>query len=204
MKRNNPVVLFSAILVILLLLASAGCVPEPEPVDEPEEDPVVKNEEEYEMEDPDLPANYFWPWLSHGQLVLSSTEVVDGPHLFESDTGFIGEFTRDAEYSGRVVWLVKNTDVFDIEWVTLTFDVEYFALHERQIRLHYFFEIEDLDPEPEDTGVQSFKTDLVEEQEGFRVQIKRVVLGKQQEGSFTADPVDYVALDVEMTVVDKP
>lgn len=204
MKRKKLAVMFSAILAVLFIFALAGCAPEPEQVDEPEEDPVLENEENHEMEDPDLPTNYFWPWLSHGQLALSSTEVVDGPHLFESDTGFIGEFTRDAEYSGRVVWLVQNTDVFEIEWITLTFDVEYFTFQERQIRLNFSFEIENLEPDSEDKGVQIFETDLVEEQESFRVQISRVVLGKQQEGSFTADPIDYVALDVEMAVVDKP
>ncbi len=212
MKKNNPGVLISLFLAMVLLFIASGCAPDHEPVVDPDEDPVEVNEEEVpepvndeiEVEDPEPAENYFWPWLSHGQLVLSSTEVIDGSHLFESDTGFVGEFTRGTDYSGRIVWLVKQTDVFEIEWVALTFDVDYYALHEREFELNFMFEIEDLDPEPEDKGDQVFKVDLAEEQEGFRVVIDRVILGKEQEGSFTTDPIDYVALEIELRVVDKP
>lgn len=212
MKINSMHMIFAVILAAALLLIDAGCTPDPEPVDDPDEDPVEENEteipepddEEIEVEDPEMAANYFWPLLSHGQLVLSSTEVIDGPHLFESDPGFIGEFTRDTDYSGRLMWLVNQTDVFELEWVTLTFDVEYYVGHECEFELNFMFEIEDLDPEPEDEGKQIFEVGLAEEQEGFRVEIDRVILGKEQEGSFTADPIDYVAFEIELTVVDKP
>jgi len=209
-KKSSLVTMVIVILAFMLVASAAGCAPgvEPDPVDEPEveneiEEPDLRDKED-DVEKPEPAANYFWPWISHGEIVLSSTEVIDGPHLFESDTGFVGEFTRDTEYSGRIVWLVEKTDVFEIEWLTLAFDVDYYALHEWQMELHFMFEIEDLELEPDDEGVQSFEAGLVDEQEGFRVEIKRVNLGKEQEGSFTTDPINYVALDVEITVIDKP
>ena len=202
MKQSSPAFLFSAILslAVVFLFAAAGCAPDPDPVDEPEEDPVEEND----LEDPDPPANYFWPLLSHGQIVLSSTEVVDGPHLLESDTGFVGEFTRDTTYKGRIVWLVDKTDVFDLEWIALTFTVDYYALHEWQFERFFIFEIEGLEPEPGDEGVQVFELGLADEQDGFLVEIERLVLGKNQEGRFTSDPIDYAALDIVLKVVDKP
>jgi len=211
-KKNSMFILIAAFLAALFLSAAAGCAPDPGPVEDPDEDPAKENEteipepvnDEVEVEDPEPAANYFWPWISHGQLVLSSTEVIDGPHLFESDPGFVGEFSRDTDYSGRVVWLVDQTDVFEIEWVTLTFDVDYYAMHEWDLELNFIFELEDLDPVPEDEGEQIFEVSLAEEQEGFRVEIDRLILGKEQEGSFTAAPIDYVALEIELTVVDKP
>ena len=212
MRRNCSVILLSGLLMAVLLIFIGGCTPDPEPIDDPEDDFVEEIEieepdiieDEPEKEEPEPVINYFWPLISHSQLVLSSTEIIDGPNLLESDTGFVGEFTRDSEYAGRIIWLVDKTEVFEIEWILLTFDVEYYARHELQFTLNYMFEIEDLKPEPDHESLQVFDVSQVEEQEGFRIKIDQVILGKGQEGNFTADPIDFVALDFNITVVDKP
>lgn len=181
-------------------------VPEPDlpegDLDPDDTDPAERVEEE--VDEPLMTGDYFWPWISHSQLTLSSGEVIDGPHLFESDAGFVAEFTREYEYSGRIVWLVENTDVFTIEWVTLNFDVEYYEDNEWVFDFQFNLEFDDLEPEPADEGLQEFELDITEEQEGFKVVVDKIILGKEKEGSFTTDPIDFVALEIEMTVVDKP
>ncbi len=210
MRRYNFIILLSGLLVMVLLIISSGCTPDPEIVEEEEDKPAEEIEEtdliQEEPEDDDLePAtNYFWPLLSHAQLVLSSSEIISSPSLLESDPGFVGEFTRDSEYKGRIIWLVEKTEVFEVEWVLLTFDVEYYAQHDLQLILNYVFEIENLKPKPAQEGLQVFDLGQVEEKEGFRVEIESVILGKDQEGSFTVDPIDFVALDISITVIDKP
>lgn len=208
---------FLVCLILIALLTGIACRPDPdtaadpvpdEPLDEDEpinddleiEDPVEEDEEA----DPLMTDNYFWPLLSHGQLTLSSGEIIDGPSILESDSGFVAEFTEDYDYSGQVIWLVEKTDVFAIEWLTLTFDVEYYSGSENLLDLRFNLDVENLAPEPDEKGLQEFAVDLVEEKEGFRVVIDRVILAKEQESRVTDGPVDYVALDVEIDVVDKP
>ncbi len=203
-----PVVL----TILIVLFAGAACVPEPI-FDEDTDVDVIDMEEEQELEpgfeesaaEEQFPAStYFWPWLSHGQLVLSSGEVIIGPDLFESDLGFIAEFTRDHSYSGELYWLVEESDVFDLEWATLTFDVEYYEQGEWEYDIDFVFDIDDLQLRASAEGVQEYALDLVEEQDGFKVTISRVRFGKNQESSFGEEPIDYVALDIEMKVADKP
>lgn len=205
--------LFLAFSLILLLLITVGCSPDPvvpdEPtVDEPVEEPEEIEEEETEAETPDAPPvsvpTYYWPWISHGLLDLSSGEVISGPDLFESELGFIAEFTEDYSYEGWLYWLVEDSDVFELDWVTLSFNVEYYEDYEWQYELNYDFEIDNLQPEPADDGVQEFTVNIVDRQEDFEVTVKRVVLGKEQEGSFTTDPINYIALEIEMQVVANP
>lgn len=221
-KKLKTLCLVSLALICLILLTGTGCRPDPDtavdPVpnnhvdeEEPEEDdPLIDDPEpedpldEDEEKDPLLTDNYFWPLLSHGQLTLSSRELIDGPSLLESDSGFVAEFTKDHEYSGRVFWLVDQTDVFAIEWLTLTFDVEYYSGSDEVLDLQFNLDLDNLKPDPGDEGLQEFDVDLVEEKEGFKVAIDKVVLAKEQESRVTSDPVDYVALDVEINVVDKP
>jgi len=212
------------VLTVLLALLSIGCSPDPEndsdpdPVDDPdlvdpeledqvEEDPELDEPdypEEVEVDEPLITSNYYWSWIYHGQLLLSTTEIIDGPHLFESDTGFIIEYTKAHGFNGELVWLVNESDVFELEWITLNFDVDYYDNNELEFELYFSIEIEDLRPEPGDQGIQSFEPGIVEEQDGFEVVIDKVILGKEQESSFTTDPIDYVALKIEMNVVDKP
>ena len=208
---------FLVCLILVALLTGIACRPDPdtavdpvpdEPLDEDEpinddleiEDPVEEDEEADLL----MTDNYFWPLLSHGQLTLSSGEIIDGPSILESDSGFVAEFTEDYDYSGQVIWLVEKTDVFAIEWLTLTFDVEYYSGSENLFDLRFNLDVENLAPEPYEKGLQEFAVDIVEEKEGFRVVIDRVILAKEQESRVTDGPVDYVALDVEIDVVDKP
>lgn len=201
-----------ALPLIVLLFITFGCSPEPvvpdeSPdvvVEEPEENDEDTNGEEEVAEPPHSAATYYWPWLSHGLLELSSGEIVAGPDLFESELGFISEFTGDYSYVGRLYWLVQDTDVFELQWANLSFNVEYFEEFEWQYELSYEFQIEELQPETADDGTQEFILNLVEQQEGFEVTVEKVILGKEQEGSFTTDPINYVALDIKMQVVTNP
>lgn len=210
MRINWSLYYFYIVLsLVVLLFISSGCSPDPvvpdEPpdvvVEEPDEDEVDADADEEVAEPPHSAATYYWPWLSHGLLELSSGEIVAGPDLFESELGFIAEFTEDYSYNGRLYWLVQDTDVFELDWAILSFSVEYFENFEWQLELNYEFQIEGLQPEPADDGVQDFIVNLVEQQEGFEVTVERIILGKEQEGSFTTDPINYVALDIKMQVV---
>ncbi|MFO7951255.1 MAG: hypothetical protein R6U91_00370 [Bacillota bacterium] len=215
------------LLKVLFLLAASfclifitGCKPAPETAADPDEemedvpdadlpeeevpDPEETELEEVEIEKPLMNGNYFWPEINHGQLTLSSGEVIDGPHLFESDTGFVAEFTQEYGYSGQVVWLVENTDVSTVKRVTLNFDVEYFEDNEKVFDIRFNLEFDDLDPEPFDEGTQEFAVDVTKEQEGFKVVVDKLILGKKKESSFATEPIDFVALEIEMTVVEKP
>ncbi len=208
-KQVSKTLLLS-LFVLIFLLVSAGCDPEPGVIedlleDEPEEvedheieDPV---DEEPPEERPETPSNYYWPWLSHGHLDLSSGEVIAGPDLFESELGFIAEFTVDYSYEGLLVWVIEESDVFALDWVSLSFDVEYFEDSNRVFDISYDFRIEDLQPEPGEKGIQEFPVNLVREEEGFEVAIHKVVLGKEQESSISAAPINYVALEMEMNVI---
>ncbi len=210
--RNKPTFSYIVLFLILLVLLFPiyGCDVEPVVVEDPvDEEPFdleeIENDDPIDQvpseERPESPATYYWPWLSHGHLDLSSGEVIAGPDLFESELGFIVEFTENYSYDGLLVWLVEDTDVFALEWVTLTFDVEYFEDSDWAHAINYEFRIEDFKPEPGEEGIQEFAVELVEEKQGFEVAIKRIVLGKEQEGSLSSTPINYVALEIEMNVV---
>lgn len=210
--RNKPRFRVIAVFVFLfaLLFLIYGCDVEPEVIADPvDEEPFdleeVENDDPIDevpsKERPETPVTYYWPWLSHGLLSLSSGEVITGPDLFESELGFIVEFTERYSYDGLLVWLVEESDVFALEWVTLTFDVEYFEDSDWAHAINYEFMIEDFKPEPAEEGIQEFAVELVEEEFGFEVAIKRIVLGKGQEGSLSSTPINYVALEIEMNVI---
>ncbi len=207
--------------VSLIAFAGAGCDSEPDVIEDAVEDQLNEFfEDDNDLPDPGepepiepsepaeepavTPSTYYWPWLSHGHLDLSSGEIIAGPDLFESDLGFIAEFTEEHSYDGLVVWLVEDSDVFALEWVTLSFDVEYFKDSDWAYDINFEFRIEGLQPEPGEEGVREFTVSLAEEQQGFEVAINRVLLGKEQEGSLSATPIDFVALEIEMNVVGNP
>jgi len=148
--------------------------------------------------------NYYWPWISHGHLDLSSGETVSGPDLFESDPGFIAEFNEDISFDGLLVWKVEKTDVFMLEWVRLSFHVEYYEQYERLLDLYYEFLIDELLSEPMDNGIREYAVNLVDRQEDFEVEIKKIILGKEQHSSFSVDPINYVAIELEMKVKGNP
>lgn len=205
-------------LVFLFLFFSAGCSPEPvitdPPLDIEEENDHIEEENNDETEEVEPPKEkpvdvsaYYWPYLNLGNLFLSSGEFVPSPDIFESDPGFIAEFTPGYSYKGRLVWLVEDTDVFVLEWVTLLFDVEFFEHNEWVYELNFDFLIEDFDLIALDTveeGFQQFELDLSERQENFEVTIHRIMFGKGQESSFFSDPINYVALEIEMVAVENP
>lgn len=213
-KQVSKLLLLS-LFVLIYLFAITGCDPEPGVIedlleddiemleDNEIEDPVIEEpvDEEPAEEKAEAPATYYWPWLSHGHLDLSSGEVIAGPDLFESELGFIVEFTEDYSYDGLLVWVVEESDVFTLDWVALSFDVDYFENNEWLLAINYYFRIEDLQPEPADEGVQEFALDLVKQEHGFEVAINKIILGKEQEGSLSAGPINYVALEIEMNVI---
>jgi hypothetical protein len=209
-KPAARLLLFSFIALAILL--APGCSsPEVDPAGE-----TIAEEEVPELIEPETPADegpvesplssldYYWPWLSHGHLDLSSGEVISGPDLFESDPGFITEFTGDYSFEGQLIWLVEETDLFELEWVLLSFDVEYYEQNEREFELSFEFLIDGLQPVPGDEGVREFDLNIVEQQRGFEVVINRIIFGKEQKGSFSSELIDYIALDMEMRVVGNP
>ena len=211
-KKWSLYLCYFVLPLIALLLITSGCRPDPVVPDDPPEAVVEgpdengedANGDEEVVEPPHSAATYYWPWLSHGLLELSSGEIVAGPDLFESELGFISEFTQDYSYEGRLYWLVQDTDVFALEWANLSFSVEYYEDFEWQHELTYEFQVEELQPEPADDGTQEFTLNLVEQHEGFEVTLVKIIMGKEQEGSFTTDPINYVALDIKMQVVSNP
>jgi hypothetical protein len=201
-KRTTKLItlIFVAIIVMLNL---SGCsrdqlTPLERDLEKPKDsDPAV----EVELS---AGSNYYWPWISHGHLDLSSGETVSGPDLFESDPGFIAEFNEDISFDGLLVWKVEKTDVFMLEWVRLSFHVEYYEQNERLLDLYYEFLIDELLPEPIDNGIREYAVNLVDRQEDFEVVIKKVILGKEQHSSFSVDPINYVAIELEMKVRGNP
>ncbi len=200
----------AGILLFALLVTASGCGDDPEVIDDDlndleeitdEEliDEEVTEEEPFD-ERPEDPEDYYWPWLSHGHLALSSGEIIPGPDLFESDLGFIGEFAEGDRYEGLLVWVVEESDVFELEWVVLSFDVEYFEGSQWAFDFNFEFQIDGIEPVPADEGRQEFLLDVAEKENGFGIVIRRIVLAKGQEGMIAPDPVDYVALEIEMYI----
>jgi len=209
------------LLALLIVLAGAGCNLEPGVIEDIVEDqlnglPEADNDlpepdepDPIEPEDPveepaGTPSTYYWPWMSHGHLDLSTGEVIPGPGLFESELGFIAEFTEEYSYEGLLVWLVTDSDVFALEWVKLSFNVDYFEDSEWAADIAFDFEIDNFKPEPGDDGLQEFPVSLVEQEQGFEVAVNKILLGKEQESSFSTGLINYVALEIAMRVVDNP
>ncbi len=202
---------FVVITIIFFLfhgaLTLAGCTPDQGSedgvhVDELEE--IDQHEsEQLPLEDFVIVTDYYWPWANHGQVELSSGEVILAPDIFESDYGFIGEFTESDAYEGRLIWRVQESDVFSLEWISLEFDVDYYNQSEWESSSHFKFLIEGLSPEPADAGLQEFPINMREQQDDFEVVIKTLCLGKEEEGSFSTEPINYVAFDIEMRVIEK-
>lgn len=153
-------------------------------------------------DDTPSPDRYYWPWLSHGQLLLSSGEVAVGPDLFESDPGFIIEITEDHGFTGRLVWLLDESDPFLLEWIMLNFFVEYYEDNNRDADMEFQFTIDQFQLDPEGPPLQEFTLDLTDAQHGFQVRLSRVLFGREQESALTGAILNYVALDLEMSVAD--
>lgn len=215
-QKNCFRIRVAAVLLLAVFLSAAGCGDLSTPVEEiaPEElegeviepDPVeieAQADDKAESE-PSLLTDYYWPWISHGQLILSTGEIVLGPDLLQSDLGFIGEFPPGHSYGGRLVWPVLDTDLSDLEWAELTFEVESYQDNEWHHNLNFTFSLEEIRPVPGESGLQEFPLDLYEEQEGFSVRITGMVLAKNQEREIAPEPISFLALDVEMIAQDNP
>lgn len=196
-------------LIALILMLSTSC--DLETMEEeilPEEiifSDLEEEEQPSEVSSPDEPSTaekYYWPWISHGQLVLSSGEVIIGPDLLESDPGFIAEISEDYFFEGRLVWLVKESDPLDIEWVSLHFFVEYYEGLDRGEDIEFQFMIDQFDLKPDGTKVQEFKVELYEQQYGFETRINSIAFGRDQHSEHAEAMLNFVALDVEMKVAE--
>ncbi|HED24049.1 MAG TPA: hypothetical protein ENN91_02895 [Firmicutes bacterium] len=221
-KGSSPIII---ICILFFLFSLPGCQPAGEPDAGVEDDFVeqetgklAEEESAGEMDetgpsedsagdvssgaDTGSPVDYYWPWLSHGNLLLSSGEAILGPDLFESDLGFIAEFPAGTEYSGRVIWLVEGSDVFALEWVDLSFDVEYYEQNEWSFMVTFDFMIDNLQAGQDAEGLKELPLDLYDQQDGFAVRIDKIVLGKNQEGDFSGESIDYIALDITMVAKD--
>jgi hypothetical protein len=208
MKSNQAIKMFTIIALLVFMLLPSACAPDEAPAEvpvigEPVEtvDPV---EEDLSVEAPLQVTTYYWPWISHGQVELSSGEIIIGPDLFESELGFIGEFSPGDSYDGRLVWRVENTDVFALEWISLVFDVEYFEQSEWESTSVFEFMIDSLQPEPGDDGTREIPVNLSDLHESFEVTIRNIELGKKSEGSFSTDPFSYIAFNITMRVLGNP
>lgn len=225
-KRHVLVSFLIIFLLAMLLIAATGCDPETDVigdiVEEELNDLDPDDMEEFEPDEPDpfepeepadevtgTPSTYYWPWLSHGIMDLSSGEVIPGPEIIMSDPGFMAEFTEDYKYEGQLFWLVEDSNVFTLEWVLLSFSVDYFENGDLARELNFEFRIDEIEPteeaeEPEAAEeaaeLQEYEVNYSKIIDGFAVEINKVVLGREQESSISAEPVNFVALEVIMYV----
>lgn len=197
--RLIPFLFFTIIIIINLSGCSRDQLIPMEKDSEKAEDPNLADEKKHFTY-----SNYYWPWISHGYLDLSSGETISGPDLFESDPGFIAEFDEDVSFDGLLVWKVEESDVLMLEWIRLSFHVGYYEQNEQLRDLYYEFQIDGLLPEQIEAGIRQYAVNLVDRQEDFEVVIKKVVLGKEQHSSFSLEPINYVAIKLEMNVIGNP
>ncbi len=132
-------------------------------------------------------------------MTLSTGESLNGPDKTESDSDYDAEVTSNNPYNGKVVWIIEDSDPFEIDWLELSFSVHDLSYDESQVEFDVFFDIliEDINPEAADEGVQDFAVAKTVTEQGFTVTINELILGKQQEGQ-TGKILNYVALDLEM------
>ncbi len=150
------------------------------------------------------PANYYWPWVDHALVELSSGEVIEGPDIFESDYEFITEYAAGESYLGRLVFRVEESDVFSLQWINLQLDVDYYEGGQWVLSRSLTFLLDDFVTEVADDGVEEYVMSKQEQAEGFVVSIKKLQLGKEAEGSFSTEPLNYVAFEVEMKALKSP
>ncbi len=151
---------------------------------------------------PSYSSSYYWPWIHHGTIVLSSGEAIFGPDILESDQGFISEYPSGSSYRGKLVWIVDETNIRNIEWLTLAFDADYFEANEWEYSLSFDYRIEV--PFIDDDGdIFEFDLNLVEQKENLKIVISKLILAEEQEGAFITKPIDYLALEIEMIVLEE-
>lgn len=185
--------IFGLALVLVMLFALAGCG------NKAADDPILDDQDEETDEETDK--DYFYPWIAFGTMVLSTGEVIEGLDIFESDIGFIDNYTPDFSFKGDLVWLATESDVLEVDQVSLSFEVFNYYVEESadNFNLEFNILIDDfLENNPASgPGVNSYELDIVENMEGFEVKITRITFGKEQEGEL-GEPVDYIALEMEL------
>jgi len=227
-KRKALASFITLLTIAMILIVAAGCDPDTDVIGDIVEEELndfdPDDVEEADPEEPDLlepeepsdevtgtPPTYYWPWLSHAILDLSSGEVIAGPDIIMSDPGFMAEFTEDYRYEGRLFWVVEESNVFTLDWVHLSFSVDYFDDSDFARELNFEFRIEDFEPTEEVQGIDpaeeaiwlmEYEADYLQIVGGFAVEINSIILGKGQESSIGVDLVDYVALEIVMYVED--
>jgi hypothetical protein len=194
---------FVLVLVLVMIFASAGCGEQegasgdPEP-DGTESGDVGEDEGEGEGEE-DKP--YFYPWISHSTLMLSTGEALYMVDLFESDIGYIGDFTPDYFFEGTLVWIVEESNVFDVEWLELLFDVDdhHYDTIDDEFLIEFMIPIEDFFDNNPASGpdMESYELNIVEHRQGFEIKISQITFAQNQE-DFEGNSINYVAMQVEM------
>ncbi len=228
-SRQHLVSFVILFIFTLLLITAVGCDPETDVISDIVEDEINDTDpddvEEADPEEPDLPEpeepaeeitgtppTYYWPWLSHAILELSSGELIAGPDIIMSDPGFMAEFTEEYSYEGRLFWLVEESNVFTLDWIHLSFNVDFFDDSDFARELNFEFRMDDFEPTEEVQGIDpaeeaiwlmDYEADYLQIVDGFAVEINSIILGKGQESSIGVDLVDYVALEIVMYVEDK-
>lgn len=149
-------------------------------------------------------AVYYWPWISHGELLLSNGTSSGGPDLFESSPGFIAEFSPGHRFSGYLYWLFDREDLLEIEWADLAFLVERYESNEWISTAEFNFYMEGLTLSPGEEGTIWFDVDQVNSIDGFTVSIREARIGIDQDSDYSSEPINYIALQVEMTADQAP
>jgi hypothetical protein len=200
MKMSGFLRLLGLVLVMVMLFALAGCGAEEEAA-AIDPDPEETETEDVGEDEGDEDEPYFYPWISHSTLMLSTGEALYMVDLFESDMGYIGDFTKGHSFNGTLVWIVEESNVFDVEWLELLFDVDdhHYDGFDDQFLIEFMIPIENFFDNNPAAGpdVESYELDIVENIQGFEIKISRITFAQNQE-DFQGDAINYVSMEVAM------
>jgi len=202
----NILLLFAVIIMLLISVPLTGCdyIKTASEVNVHEDLDFDDIElEEIKDEEPITLSTYFWPWIHHGTIVLSSGEIILGPDILESDQGFIGEYPFGKSYRGQLIWVVQETDIRSIEWIELNFDVDFYESNEWSYTTNYSFRVEVPILDDDEADNFSFNLNLDEEKNSFRVSLYELIMAEGQEGSFINKPIDYVGFVMEINILEE-
>jgi hypothetical protein len=200
MTINNLSILPLALLAIMTLFIVTGCNAQDETAETNDAGLEETTDEQPEQaEDEKLSEAVYHPWLITGKLNLSTGETLNKLYEDESDSAHSVSLSKQDSFKGNVVWLVKESDVFAVEWLELSFSVHDLSYEEGQVEYDLFFDItiEGINPKSDKEGIQEFEVAQTFTEQGFTVTINRVILAKQQENT-AGELIDYVALNLEM------
>ncbi len=191
------------ITMMIMFTVVTGCNFPDEAISEDEENHEVAAEDETAAEDEadDRDEGHYWPWLGHGNLILSTGEEIPEASFFVSDNDDIGkEFTSGDMVEVKKIWPVIEDDVFEAEWVKLVFDVtnNYVDMSADNYKLDFEIVIDIVaNDEPAEGNLREYEVDIVEVIDDFAVRISKVILAREQQ-NHDDELYDYVALVVSM------